>query len=249
MNSGYGWQEVIQAFHLVVSALVFLSIIVPWLPVALGRTKLSSFVSLPFPFSIKVVASSPKPAVSSAESKPRAIETSVVTLTDVLNGSSRGASDEASHLRHALDVSAGLGGLIQVSFKRKYDQGPEFEQRRRAWIRLGELAVLDCKFFFQSFSLKACSNRLFFARHDLLFIPRADILVRVVVSLAVYGVQHLGPVDAGFNYLSTIAIECHGVMEPCKESAAIATLRKACVGKFYCGRGCGTASRSSRLRE
>jgi hypothetical protein len=55
-DNGYGWQEAIQVFHLVVSALVFLSIVVPWLPAALGRTKLLSFVSLTFPFSIKVVA-------------------------------------------------------------------------------------------------------------------------------------------------------------------------------------------------
>ena len=101
------WQEAIQVFHLVVSALVFLSIVVPWLPAALGRTKLLSFVSLNFPFSIKVVASSPKSPVSSAESKPRAAEKSVVsaslTLTDVLNGSCRGTSDEASHLRLVLE--------------------------------------------------------------------------------------------------------------------------------------------------
>ena len=43
-------------------------------------------------------------------------------------------------------MSAGLGGLIQVSFKTKYDKGPGFEQKSRAWIRLGELAVLDRKF-------------------------------------------------------------------------------------------------------
>jgi hypothetical protein len=146
-DNGYGWQEAIQVFHLVVSALVFLSIVVPWLPVALGRTKLLSFVSLAFPFSIKVVASSPKSPVSSAESKPRAAEKSVVsaslTLTDVLNDSCRGTSDEP---RHTLGVSAGLGGLMQVSFKTKCDKGPGFEQKCRAWIRLGELAVLDRKF-------------------------------------------------------------------------------------------------------
>jgi hypothetical protein len=43
-HTGYGWRDAVQAFHLVVSALVFLSIVLPWLPTSSKRKVLRLFV-------------------------------------------------------------------------------------------------------------------------------------------------------------------------------------------------------------
>lgn len=157
----YGWREIIQAFHFLVSVLVFLSIILPWLPVTLKGDRLLSF----FPSLFRSIFSTLKhnttrPTPTSTSVKPHITKTTSTlgppTLMDALNESNRGALEEADHLRCALAVSAGLGGLLQVAFSRKGRTGLGSERKRleqRAWVRLGELAVLDRMFIC---SFRAC---------------------------------------------------------------------------------------------
>ena len=137
----YGWRELIQAFHLVVSALVFFSILMPWLPKTIKRTRLASFFFSPFPhFSSPITPPQPSSApltTSSSDSR--------TTLLSAL--ARRGASDESDQLHSALGVPSGVLGLI-IGWRRSGGQG--FERKgleQRAWVRLGELVTLDGRCF------------------------------------------------------------------------------------------------------
>jgi hypothetical protein len=120
-----GWREVLQVFHLVVSGLVFLSILLPFLPKSLPRL-LSVFSSSNF---------------------PRTDAAKRIALIDALDSSRRGTPDEVTLLRTALGVYPGFLGLL-FSFaapkrgkKTKTLEHKQLEQR--AWVRLAELAVFD----------------------------------------------------------------------------------------------------------
>jgi hypothetical protein len=150
----YGWRELIQAFHLIVSALVFFSIVMPWLPESIKHTRLASLFLSPFPQFTSPVS---PPRSSSASLSPSPSDDRA-TLLSALAHSRRGASDEADQLRSALGVPSGILGLI-MSWRRSRGQG--FERKgleQRAWVRLGELVALDGKCHFLALDCALSDN-------------------------------------------------------------------------------------------
>lgn len=133
----YGWRELVQVFHLIVSALVFFSIVVPWLPKTIKRSRLASLVLSPFSSNF---------SESTPQSKPVATSTRVAdrsTLLEALAYTRRGNADEADQLRGALGIPSGILGLL-MGWRKSGGEG--FERKgleQRAWVRLGELAALD----------------------------------------------------------------------------------------------------------
>jgi hypothetical protein len=121
----FGWRELLQTFHFVVSGLVFFTILLPFLPKAFPRV-LSLFSSPNF---------------------PRTDAARRAALINALDSTQRGMSNEAACLLAALGVHPGVWGLL-LSFrtptrggKAKTLEHKQLEQR--AWVRLAELAVFD----------------------------------------------------------------------------------------------------------
>ncbi|EPQ53596.1 hypothetical protein GLOTRDRAFT_139779 [Gloeophyllum trabeum ATCC 11539] len=148
-QGGVAWREVVQGFHLLVSALVFLSIVLPWLPAAVRRSKLSSLMVTPF--SIHAFRSSTQSRIEEPvrnRRRERSVSKSgrtTVALTKALAHANRGTPHEAARLRAALGVYDGVVGLVQSVFVGR-KKGGSYEARQaeqRAWGRLGELVVLD----------------------------------------------------------------------------------------------------------
>ena len=150
--SGYGWNDLIQAFHLLVSAALFFSIVVPWLPHAFRNSRLIAKLASPFTAvypAYRVVTLSPTSTLtgdSQEAKKPSAsMDATRSALLNALSPASRGSATEAQLLRRALGISVGLIGLCQgVSKAGKKHRGIELDQlEQRAWVRLGELVALD----------------------------------------------------------------------------------------------------------
>ncbi|KAF8491897.1 hypothetical protein F5888DRAFT_1734218 [Russula emetica] len=121
----FGWRELLQAFHLAISGLVFLTILLPFLPKGFPRTL----------------------SLSSSPNFPRTDAARRAALINALDSAQRGTSNEAACLLTALGVYHGLLGLL-LSFatptrggKAKTLEHRQLEQR--AWVRLAELAVFD----------------------------------------------------------------------------------------------------------
>jgi hypothetical protein len=133
----YGWRELIQAFHLIVSALVFFSIVVPWLPQMIKHTRFASYL-------LSSKSNTATPLQSSGVSLPPSSAAYQTTLLSALAPTRRGASDEADQLHAALGFPSGVLGLIMSCWR----SGQGFEKtglEQKAWVRLGELAALDCE--------------------------------------------------------------------------------------------------------
>lgn len=150
--AGYNWNDLIQAFHLLVSATLFLSIVVPWLPHAFHKSRFTAKLASPFiaiypAYRMRTLSPTPIPPEDSPEIKqPSAgMDHTRSALLSALSLSSRGSETEARLLRRALGVSTGLIGLCQgVSKAGKKHRGIELDQlEQRAWVRLGELVALD----------------------------------------------------------------------------------------------------------
>ncbi|KAL4267818.1 BHLH domain-containing protein [Pleurotus pulmonarius] len=131
----WGWQEVIQSFHLLVSALVFASVVLPWVPWKPRRAihKINNVLH-------KVGLVSKSGLV--AEQPPVTL-----TLAEALAPARRGMPSEADGLRNALNAAkAGSSSLrLWRKMNAASDKGRGFERKgleQRAWVRLGELAVL-----------------------------------------------------------------------------------------------------------
>ena len=140
----FGWQGLIQAFHLLVSALVFISIVFPLLPKKLRVGHLLSLTplragDLPTP--------PPSPTSETPSLSSRKDDTfNRVALIDALSPSCHGRPDEAEQLRAALGVYPGVVGLVQGILKgwKRSGRGIERMQlEQRAWVRLGELVALN----------------------------------------------------------------------------------------------------------
>jgi len=123
----FGWRELLQAFHLVISGLVFFTILLPFLPKGFPRA----------------VSLSPSPNFPRTDAARRA------ALINALDSTQRGTSNEAACLLTALGVYPRFLGLL-LSFatptrggKTKTLEHRQLEQR--AWVRLAELAVFDRK--------------------------------------------------------------------------------------------------------
>lgn len=121
----FGWRELLQAFHLVISGLVFFTILLPFLPKGFPRVL----------------------SLSSSPNFPRTDTARRVALISALDSTQRGTSNEAACLLTALGVYPGFLGLL-LSFrtptrggKAKTLEHKQLEQR--AWVRLAELAVFD----------------------------------------------------------------------------------------------------------
>jgi hypothetical protein len=124
----FGWRELLQAFHLVVSGLVFFSILLPFLPKGFPRLY----------------------SLSSSTNFPRTDVARRTALIKALDSAQRGRPNEAACLLTALSVYPGLLGLLSSLViparggKTKTLEHKQLEQR--AWVRLAELAVFDSAF-------------------------------------------------------------------------------------------------------
>jgi hypothetical protein len=150
--SEYGWDNLIQAFHLFVSAALFFSVVVPWLPQALRDSRFITKLASPFiavypAYRVMMLsATSALPDDSQGAKQPSAsMDSTRSALLNALSPFSRGSDTEAQMLRKALGISIGLVGLCQgVSKAGKKHRGIELDQlEQRAWVRLGELVALD----------------------------------------------------------------------------------------------------------
>ena len=149
---GYGWNDLTQAFHLLVSAALFFSIVVPWLPHTFHKSKFIAKLASPFIAvypAYRMMKLSITPAFSEVSQEARqpsaGIDATRSAFLNALSTASRGSDTEAQLLRKALGISAGLIGLCQgVSKAGKKHRGIELNQlEQRAWVRLGELVALD----------------------------------------------------------------------------------------------------------
>jgi hypothetical protein len=148
--SGFGWNDFIQAFHLLVSAALFFSIAVPWLPYAFRSSKFIAKLASPFiaiypAYRTTFSATPTLPKDQEAKQPSVGLGASRSALLNALSPASRGSDNEAQLLRKALGISVGLVGLCQgVSKAGKKHRGIELDQlEQRAWVRLGELVALD----------------------------------------------------------------------------------------------------------
>ncbi|KAI0360421.1 hypothetical protein OH77DRAFT_1418340 [Trametes cingulata] len=134
-STGYGLHEVVQVAHLLVSALVFFYVLVPWISSALKQSSYLTRLSSIFARSGKDVS----PASAQHKASTRA------ALMAALSPAARGCDDEPAQLRAALGVSTGVVGLLQSVIKAaRKDRGIELNQlEQRAWVRLGELTAFD----------------------------------------------------------------------------------------------------------
>ncbi|KAK7439376.1 hypothetical protein VKT23_017599 [Stygiomarasmius scandens] len=142
------WQwtmhDFIQTFHLLVSILVFCSIVLPWLPIPSKYFSLSYLSS-----SLKAVraqssTSSPTSTTTSTTpgrpTKPRSRSASLVAA---LSPARRGAPEEVAILKGALNTS--LSAMLKGLFGKPSKETIGFEQKgleQRAWVRVGEIIVL-----------------------------------------------------------------------------------------------------------
>lgn len=136
--------EFVQAFHLLVSTLVFFYVVVPWLTGALRRNRASDVLQKLRSSFVRVHRSNTE-AVEMQPSTPGVQAYQRALLMDALSPASRGSADEATRLRRALGVSSGVYGLLQSIIKAaRIDRGLEMNQlQQRAWVRLGELIAFD----------------------------------------------------------------------------------------------------------
>lgn len=144
--AGWAWHDVIQAFHLLVSILVFSSILAPWYP------SLFKYISAKY-VSLKKFASRPP-------SPPKLARSRSASLVAALSSSNRGTENEAAGLHHALDSQHGVLATVKaIVGKSKESVG--FEQtglEQRAWVRLGEISVLGGQSFIFLSSIKFINN-------------------------------------------------------------------------------------------
>ena len=121
----FGWRELLQAFHLVISGLVFFTILLPFLPKGFPRI----------------------PPLSSSPNFPRTDAARRAALINALDSAQRGTSNEAACLLTALGVYPGFVGLLlSVATPTRGGKAKTLEHRQleqRAWVRLAELVVFD----------------------------------------------------------------------------------------------------------
>ena len=140
---GYGFTELVQAFHLLVSTLVFFYIVFPWFSGVLRHNTIISTMLRRIRSYAARQHKAPVTPISPTFTHTK--DTQRAALIDALSLTARGAPDEAVQLRKALGVSTGVLGLMQGVIKAaRIDRGLEMNQlQQRAWVRLGELVAFD----------------------------------------------------------------------------------------------------------
>lgn len=149
---GYGIHDIAQAFHLLVSTLVFFYVIIPWLSGLMRQNSITSAILMRItsffdPSLGKADVSVPAVTPEVFQDHAKAVAHTRKALTESLAPEHRGSADEATQLRLALGVSTGLMGLLQGVIKAaRTDRGIEINQlEQRAWVRLGEIVSFDSK--------------------------------------------------------------------------------------------------------
>ncbi|KAI0634809.1 hypothetical protein C8Q77DRAFT_655496 [Trametes polyzona] len=185
----YGLHEVVQVVHLLVSALVFFYVLVPWISSVLKQSNILARMSSLF--------SRPAKSLARGDVKHKALTRAA--LTAALSPAARGSTDEPAQLRAALGVSTGVPGLLQSVIKAaRKDRGIEFNQlEQRAWVRLGELTAFDGE---QAPSLVCCRT---YAQS--LYPPgTVGITTRLQTFWCMF--RHISPFAASTSDLSTLAL-------------------------------------------
>jgi hypothetical protein len=138
----HGINDLIQAFHILVSTVVLFYIVFPWFSGILSRNRLAYKTVQKLRSSV-LWGYTMSNRVTTVHLKTHGDQYAL--LADALASSSRGTSGEATRLRHALGVTTGVLGLMQSVIKAsKRDRGLELNQlEQRAWVRLGELIAFD----------------------------------------------------------------------------------------------------------
>lgn len=140
----YGVHEMVQAFHLLVSTLVFFYIVFPWLSGVLRHNTLAQGVLRKLHLYVDVTAASHEHEQGEVPKASAQVHERVL-LAEALAPSARGLPNEADRLRKALGVSTGVVGLVaSVVRVARVDRGLELNQlEQRAWTRLGELVACN----------------------------------------------------------------------------------------------------------
>ncbi|KZT02946.1 uncharacterized protein LAESUDRAFT_762372 [Laetiporus sulphureus 93-53] len=147
--SGLGLHELVQAAHFLVSTLVFLYVILPWISSTLKRAPaLASYVTH-LRTSCTTAETSATFANNVHMSKARNQQRAALmeAFLDALDPARRGSADETERLRRALGVTDGVLGLMHGVIKAgRVDWGIELNQlEQRACVRLGELVAFNDK--------------------------------------------------------------------------------------------------------
>ncbi|KIJ61437.1 hypothetical protein HYDPIDRAFT_115907 [Hydnomerulius pinastri MD-312] len=168
--SGWSWNDFVQIVHLLASVAVFISIIVPWVPVPrkLSQSRilqLMPFSSLVFGSRATVASmheltdlptppASPDVSDSDSEAESSSTEDTVRAgghvrgAMDGLNPlasalGSRGSAEEFENLVNILNINSGVISILRSAVStRKSSQGSDTRRERQAWMRLAELLVL-----------------------------------------------------------------------------------------------------------
>ncbi|KIJ14600.1 hypothetical protein PAXINDRAFT_100073 [Paxillus involutus ATCC 200175] len=167
---GWTWSNFVQVIHLLASLAVFISIIVPWIPVP-QRLSQSRFIRL-IPFGSLISGahaavtsahemtdfptppSSPDVSDTDSEADSTSMSTEDIVRLGGRNkeGSDplaqalrlRGRTDEFESLLSALNVRSGWVGMIRSAVgTRQAPRGPAVRREWQAWMRLAELIVLS----------------------------------------------------------------------------------------------------------
>ncbi|KAF8837091.1 hypothetical protein BDN67DRAFT_1071619 [Paxillus ammoniavirescens] len=166
---GWTWSNFVQVIHLLASLAVFISIIVPWIPVPQRLSQSRLIRLMPFGSLISgahaAVTSAHEmtefptppssPDVSDTDSEADSTSTStedIVHLGGRTKAGSeplaqalrlRGRTDEFESLLSALNVRSGWVGMIRSAVgTRQAPRGPAVRREWQAWMRLAELIVL-----------------------------------------------------------------------------------------------------------
>ena len=117
VSASWGWRELIQAFHLLVSFCVFVSIVLPWLPGVFSMSFSRKFLK-----------------------KDTKSETTPSSVVVALDPQQRGTADEERVLKEALGVTSIFSQVFRLAVLLR--RRPTTLEGK-AWVRLAELLILS----------------------------------------------------------------------------------------------------------
>jgi hypothetical protein len=158
-----GWRDLLQAVHLLITILLFVSIVAPWLP---RRWKAVNRLLRPLssvtPMAPQHHTEEEEQDADETEEEEESTEDEeedtashlapqVRTIKHALSDKFRGHPKEVEELREALNVPSGVIGLVHGAFTGGKVSSGSFEEKQfeqRAWVRLAELAAMRRKYLF-----------------------------------------------------------------------------------------------------